>query len=137
MINSVTVAGNTTRDVEIRRTQTGTVIASFGIAVNERRKNGQTGQWDDYVNFFDVTAFGERWAKLAEFIRKGTKVTVQGKLRYSSWQDNKGGKHSMVEIVADEVELPPKQRQDSVPNYVGNAVYQEVPSSVYDADIPF
>jgi single-strand DNA-binding protein len=157
----VVIAGNTTRDVEVRRTQSGMPIASFGVAVNERRKNNQTGQWDDYANYFDVTAFGERWEKLAQYMPKGTKVTVQGRLRWSQWERD-GQKRAKVEIIAEEVELPPKPRGGYQQGYQngnqggyqqgyqqGNqgGTYQaststagppiEVEATVYDEDIPF
>ena len=127
-VNSVVVAGNLTRDVEVRRTQSGMSIVSFGIAVNERRKNGQMGEYEDYANYFDVTAFGERWEKLAQYMPKGTKVTVQGRLRQSRWQRD-GQNRSKVEIVAEEVELPPKSSTQKKPEYVE--------ATVYDDDIPF
>lgn len=132
MINSVTIAGNTTRDVEIRRTQSGAVVASFGIAVNERKKNQATGEWGDVPHYFDVTAFGDRWEKLAAYIPKGTKLTVQGRLRYSSWEKD-GSRKSKVDIVADEIELPPRQAQGRA----AQPSFQQVPQGVYDDDIPF
>lgn len=133
MINSVTIAGNTTRDVEVRRTQSGAVVASFGIAVNERKKNQATGEWGAVPHYFDVTAFGDRWEKLAAYIPKGTKLTVQGRLRYSSWEKD-GSSRSKVDIVADEVELPPRsQGQSGSPGY-----QQPVSYGAYaPADIPF
>ncbi len=111
-INVVVISGNTTRDVELRRTQAGMPIASFGMAVNDRRRDPQTGEWSDYANFIDVSGFGERWEKLAQYIPKGTKLTVHGKLRYSSWQTNDGQKRSKVEVIAEDVELPPRSAQN-------------------------
>lgn len=136
MINSVTIAGNMTREVELKRTQSGMPVASFGVAVNKRRKDPQTGEWRDEPNFFDVVAFGERWEKLAPYMPKGTKVTVQGELRQSRWQDkNTGQNRSKVEIVAAEVELPPKQKGQAgqPPSQQPDAGY----TSVYDSDCPF
>lgn len=126
MINSVVLAGNLTKDAEVRQTQSGMPVVSFSIAVNERRKNNQTGQWDDYPNYFDVSAFGERWGKLAQYLRKGTKVTVQGHLRQSRWEKD-GKKSSRVEVVAADVELPPKPKSE--PEYVE--------ATVYDFELPF
>ena len=110
MVNSVVIAGNLTRDLELRMTQSGMPIASFTVAVNERRKNRQTGEWEDKANYFDVKAFGERWQKLSQYMTKGSKVTVQGRLSQSTWERD-GQKRSKVEIIADEVELPPKPKQ--------------------------
>lgn len=105
-INRVVVSGNLTRDVELRATPGGTQVLSFGIAVNDRRRNQQTGEWEDYPNFIDCTMFGNRAEALSRILRKGMKVAIEGKLRYSSWEDkNGGGRRSKVEIIPDEVVL--------------------------------
>ena len=59
-INRVCISGNLTRDPEIRSTAGGTSVMGFGVAVNERRKSAQTGEWEDYPNFVDCTLFGRR-----------------------------------------------------------------------------
>ena len=110
-INRVIVSGNLTRDAELRRTQSGNEILSWGMAVNDRRRNAQTGEWEDYANFLDVVLFGNRAGSLSGIMRKGMKVTVEGKLRWTQWERD-GQKRSKVEIVADEVELPPRGAQD-------------------------
>ena len=105
-INRVVVSGNLTRDPELRATPGGTQVLGFGIAVNDRRRNQQTGEWEDYPNFIDCTMFGNRAEALSRILRKGMKVAVEGKLRYSSWEDkNGGGRRSKVEIIPDEVVL--------------------------------
>lgn len=105
-INRVVVSGNLTRDPELRATPGGTQVLGFGIAVNDRRRNQQTGEWEDYPNFIDCTMFGNRAEALSRILRKGMKVAIEGKLRYSSWEDkNGGGRRSKVEIIPDEVVL--------------------------------
>lgn len=105
-INRAIVSGNLTRDPELRATPGGTQVLGFGIAVNDRRRNQQTGEWEDYPNFIDCTMFGNRAEALSRILRKGMKVAVEGKLRYSSWEDkNGGGRRSKIEIVPDEVVL--------------------------------
>lgn len=105
-INRAIVSGNLTRDPELRATAGGTQVLGFGIAVNDRRRNQQTGEWEDYPNFIDCTMFGNRAEALSRILRKGMKVAIEGKLRYSSWEDkNGGGRRSKVEIVPDEVVL--------------------------------
>lgn len=100
------VSGNLTRDVELRVTPGGTQVLGFGVAVNDRRRNQQTGEWEDYPNFIDCTMFGNRAEALSRILRKGMKVAIEGKLRYSSWEDkNGGGRRSKVEIIPDEVVL--------------------------------
>lgn len=105
-INRAIVSGNLTSDPELRATTGGTQVLGFGIAVNDRRRNQQTGEWEDYPNFIDCTMFGNRAEALSRILRKGMKVAIEGKLRYSSWEDkNGGGRRSKVEIVPDEVDL--------------------------------
>ena len=105
-INRVVVSGNLTRDPELRATPGGTQVLGFGVAVNDRRRNQQTGEWEDYPNFIDCTMFGNRAEALSRILRKGMKVAIEGKLRYSSWEDkNGGGRRSKVEIIPDEVVL--------------------------------
>lgn len=105
-INRVVVSGNLTRDPELRATPGGTQVLGFGVAVNDRRRNQQTGEWEDYPNFIDCTMFGNRAEALSRILRNGMKVAIEGKLRYSSWEDkNGGGRRSKVEIIPDEVVL--------------------------------
>lgn len=105
-INRVVVSGNLTRDPELRVTPGGTQVLGFGVAVNDRRRNQQTGEWEDYPNFIDCTMFGNRAEALSRILHKGMKVAIEGKLRYSSWEDkNGGGRRSKVEIITDEVVL--------------------------------
>ena len=72
-INRCCISGNLTRDAELRHTQGGMAVLSMGVAVNDRRKNQQTGEWEDYANFIDCTMFGPRAEKLAQHLAKGTK----------------------------------------------------------------
>lgn len=105
-INRVVVSGNLTRDPELRVTPGGTQVLGFGVAVNDRRRNQQTGEWEDYPNFIDCTMFGNRAEALSRILHKGMKVAIEGKLRYSSWEDKNGdGRRSKVEIIPDEVVL--------------------------------
>lgn len=105
-INRVVVSGNLTRDPELRAMPGGTQVLGFGVAVNDRRRNQQTGEWEDYPNFIDCTMFGNRAEALSRILHKGMKVAIEGKLRYSSWEDkNGGGRRSKIEVIVDEIEL--------------------------------
>jgi single-strand DNA-binding protein len=103
-INRCILSGNLTRDPELRSTAGGTSVLSFGIAVNDRRKNNQTGEWEDYPNFVDCTMFGARAEAVGRFLAKGNKVAIEGKLRYSSWEKD-GQRRSKLEVVVDEIEF--------------------------------
>ncbi len=150
-INRVMISGNLTRDSELRSTQSGMGILSFGVAVNDRRKNPQTGDWEDYPNFVDCTMFGTRGEKLHQYLTKGTKVSIEGKLRYSSWESN-GARRSKLEVIVDELEFMSSRNSNAAQPYDGgmNAGYAPAPAmaapaapvidtsaSVYDEDIPF
>ncbi|MBM6774472.1 single-stranded DNA-binding protein [Olsenella profusa] len=104
-INRVNISGNLTRDPELRMTNSGMQILSFGVAVNDRRRNQQSGEWEDYPNFVDCVVFGARAEPLSRFLSKGSKVAVEGKLRYSSWETKDGQRRSKLEVVVDEVDL--------------------------------
>jgi single-strand DNA-binding protein len=104
-INRVVITGNLTRDPELRATPAGTSVLALGIAVNDRRKNNETGQWEDVPNFFDVTVFGARAEALSRFLSKGSKVAIEGRLRWHQWENPQGEKRSKVDIVADEIEF--------------------------------
>lgn len=112
-LNIVAISGNLTRDPELRTTPGGTAVLSFGVAVNDRRKNPQTGEWEDYPNFVDVTIFGKRGPALAQYLHKGMKVSIEGKLRYSSWEKD-GQRRSKLEVIGEEIEFM-SQRQDAAP----------------------
>ena len=93
-----------TRDPELRATAGGTQVLSFGVAVNDRRRNPQTGEWEDYPNFVDCTMFGTRAEAVSRFLAKGNKVAIEGKLRYSSWERD-GQRRSKLEVIVDEIEF--------------------------------
>lgn len=104
-INRVNITGNLTRDPELRSTTSGMSVLKLGVAVNDRRKNQQTGEWEDSPNFVDVTVFGARAEALSRFLSKGSKVAIEGKLRWSQWENQQGEKRSKLEVVADEIEF--------------------------------
>ena len=155
-INRVNISGNLTRDPELRATAGGTQVLSFGVAVNDRRKNPQTGDWEDYPNFVDCTMFGTRAEAVSRYLSKGTKVAIEGKLRYSSWERD-GQRRSRLEVIVDEIEFMSRGNQGGQGGYGQNggnsygggyapapapqaapAPVQAPPAvDVYDEDIPF
>ena len=161
-INRVIISGNLTRDPELRRTQTGMAIMALGVAVNDRRRNSQTGEWEDYANYIDCTMFGTRAESLSNILTKGMKVAIEGKLRWSQWERD-GQKRNKLEVIVDEVEIMSSRNggqggsnyggqggYQGGSNYGGQGGYQnqaaapaasapviDATSSVYDDDIPF
>lgn len=140
-INRCILSGNLTRDPELRSTAGGTSILSFGIAVNDRRKNNQTGEWEDYPNFVDCTMFGARAEAVGRFLAKGNKVAIEGKLRYSSWEKD-GQKRSKLEVVVDEIEFMSRSDRETAGASADRGFQQEQPQQQWSAndaydDIPF
>lgn len=142
-INRVNISGNLTRDPELRATASGTQVLSFGVAVNDRRRNPQTGEWEDYPNFVDCTMFGTRAEAVSRYLSKGSKVAIEGKLRYSSWERD-GQRRSKLEVIVDEIEFMSRGQQGGyapapAPQQAPAPMAAPVPPAVdvYDEDIPF
>jgi single-strand DNA-binding protein len=104
-INRVVLTGNLTRDPELRSTGSGLAVCSLRIASNTRRKNNQTGEWEDKPNFFDVTVWGAQGENCARFLSKGRPVAIDGRLEWREFTDGAGNKRQAVEIVADAVQF--------------------------------
>ena len=104
-INRVILTGNLTRDPELRSTGGGLAICSLRIASNTRRKDGQSGEWIDKPNYFDVTIFGRQGENAAQYLSKGRPVAIDGRLEWREWQDHQGNNRQSVEIVADNIQF--------------------------------
>lgn len=100
-INQVILMGNLTRDPELRTTPSGQNVCSFSLAVN-RSWQGQDGSQQDAVDYFDVTAWGKLGELVNQYLAKGRKCLVQGRLSQRSWEQE-GQKRSKVEVVASDV----------------------------------
>jgi single-strand DNA-binding protein len=131
--NYCCIVGNLTRDPEVKFIPSGTAVAAFGVAVNEKYKVGE--DWKERVNYFDV----EAWGKLAEIcgenLAKGRNVLVAGALRYESWEKD-GEKKSRIKIVADKVQFlgaKPEGKSKEEPKANG----KKTPPVSSDDDIPF
>jgi single-strand DNA-binding protein len=104
-INRVIITGNLTRDPELRSLQSGTSVCSLRLACNTRRKNNQTGEWEDKPNYFDVTVWGRQGENAAQYLSKGRPVAIDGRLEWREWQDKEGNKRQSTEIIADNVQF--------------------------------
>ena len=160
-INRVVISGRLTRDCEVRSTQSGGSLIRIGLAVNDRRRNAQTNEWEDRPNFVDCVMFDNNNTRawMPQYLTKGFHVTVEGRLRYDSW-DKDGQKRSRLEVVADNIDAvwPKRDQQGSSQGYQqgyqqqgyqqqgyqqqGNQQqgYQKQSSqqqSLYDEDTPF
>ncbi len=109
-LNKVMLIGRLTRDPEVRAFPNGGKVAAFGFAVNNKKKNAQTGQWEDEAVFLDVEAFNRgdfsKKADLCEqYLRKGHQVYIEGHLKLDQWTSQDGQKRSKLKIVVDNLEF--------------------------------
>lgn len=146
-INVVAISGNITRDSELRHTTSGSAVLNFSVAVNSRHKN-KDGEWVDRASFIDCVMFGPRAEALVQWLTRGTHVVVAGELRQTSWEDEKGDKHSRTEVTVGNVEFQSKSREQSVQPTQAAPQYAQQPvasapqpaaqqQALYDEDIPF
>lgn len=136
-INNVNISGNLTRDAELRATKGGTSVLALGVAVNDRRKNAQTGEWEDYANFIDCTLFGRRADALAQYLTKGTKVSIAGRLHYRSWEVQDGSKRSKVDVIVDELEFMSSRDGSGKPDAPQAPAADAYEPAYATEDIPF
>lgn len=105
-INRVILVGNLTRDPELRATGSGLAVCTIRIAVNNRRKKGDTGEWVEEPNYFNVTTFGAQAENISRYLAKGRQVAVDGRLSWSEYEAKDGsGKRERVEVIADTVQF--------------------------------
>ena len=97
--NRVVLAGNLTRDPELRFTQSGTPVCGFGLAVN------RVFSKNDEVDFFNISAWRDLGERVANYTKKGDPVLVEGRLQYRTWEAQDGSKRSAVDVVADNVQF--------------------------------
>lgn len=109
-LNKVMLIGRLTRDPEVRMFPNGGKVTKFGFAVNNRKKNTQTGQWEDEPVFLNIEAFNRgEFGKLADlceqYLRKGAQAFVEGHLQLDQWTSQDGQKRSLLKIVVDNVQF--------------------------------
>lgn len=145
-VNKVILIGNLGKDPEVRHLENGAVVANFPLATSETYTDKSTGQKVENTDWHDVVV----WRGLAEvvekYVRKGTKIYVEGKLKKRSWQDKEGNTRYTTEVVADELTILSRPSDDREPR--PSAPYQSEgtppsPSRVDDIlnkeddDLPF
>jgi single-strand DNA-binding protein len=104
-INRVVLTGNLTKDPELREFPSGGNVCSLRLAVNGRRKNPQTGEWEDQANYFDISVFGAQGENCSRYLAKGRAVAVDGRLRWREFTRQDGSKGQAVDVVAETVQF--------------------------------
>lgn len=125
--NKVILIGNLTKNPELRYTPSGTPVASFGLAVNRKFRQGE--ELKEEVCFVDIVVFGKTAEHCGQYLSKGSGVIVDGRLQQRRWETEDGQKRSKHEIVAQTVNFLPKR-----PDGGGEAAHVDEPG--YDEDIP-
>ena len=109
MLNKIFIMGRLTRDPELRRTQSGTPVTSFSLAVDRDYKT-QSGEKE--TDFIDVVAWRATAEFVAKYFTKGRMAVVEGRLQIRDWTDREGGKRRSAEVVADNVYFGESKRRD-------------------------
>lgn len=134
-VNKVILIGNVTRDIELKHTTKGTAVASASLALNRSFKTEQ-GEKHDETTFVDVEFWGRVAEVVSEYVKKGSPLYVEGRLKQETWEDKEsGGKRQRIKVVAENIQLLGGQKK-SEPVESAEAVAPR-PLSSADDDIPF
>ena len=110
--NKVILAGNLTRDPELRYTPKGTAVAKIGLAIN-RKWRSETGEMKEETTFVDVDCFGKTAETVGQYLKKGRPVLIEGRLRYETWEDKQSGqKRSKLGVVMESFQFIDSNRGD-------------------------
>jgi single-strand DNA-binding protein len=129
--NKVILMGHLTRDPEVRYTPTGTAVATFGLAVNHRYRQGDDVK--EATCFVDCVTFGRQAETVGEYLQKGRPALVEGRLRWQAWETEEGQRRSKHEVLAERVQFlspPASVRQ-------GGRDTADTPDPSPDDEIPF
>ena len=136
MINKAIIVGNLGADPELRYTQSGTAVASFRVATTERWK-GQDGQMQEQTEWHSIVAWKRLGEICGEYLSKGSRVYVEGKLQTRKWQDQEGGTRYTTEIIAREMKMLSSRGESGGQQGHGQSGGYEPPPMPPDEDVPF
>lgn len=129
--------GRLTRDPELRQTAGGTSVCSLRLAVTSRSKRGDT--WEDQSNYFDVTVFGRQAETAEQYLSKGRRIGVDGRLSWREWEAKDGTKRQNVEVIAGDVFFLDSKQDDGGQGGPQNDIAYDTGGSVSPVsdDVPF
>ena len=135
-VNKALIIGNLGQDPEIKYTQSGSPVANLSVATSERWKDKNTGEQKEQVEWHRVVIFG-RLAEIAEqYLKKGSKIFVEGKLQTRDWEDSEGKKRYTTEVVAREMTML-DSKGDSMDSSSSNSSSSKPNNDKFEEDIPF
>jgi len=134
--NRVILVGNLTRDIELRYTPGGTAVADAGLAVNDRVKKND--EWIEETCFVDMTLWGKNAENAAEYLSKGSPILVEGRLKFDSWENDKGEKRSKLKVNVQSLQfLGNKKDGEDRPQRETVSAGVGASETAKDGDIPF
>ena len=133
MLNKIILMGRLTRDPELRRTQSGTAVASFTLAV-DRDYKAQDGERE--TDFIDIVAWRGTGEFVSKYFTKGRMAVVEGRLQVRDWTDKDGNKRRNTEVIADSVYFGDSKRSESGTPAETSGEFQEVPDEE-KGELPF
>ena len=125
MFNKIVLVGHLTRAIELRYTQSGAAIGSSGIAVT--RKYTLNGEKREETCFIDITFFGKQAEIANQYLSKGSKLLVEGRLKFDQWTDNNGQNRSKHTVAVENMEMLDGRQQQGGYNQNSNQGYQQRP----------
>jgi len=114
-LNKVLLIGNITRDPELRSTSSGQSVSSFGLATNRVWKDPSSGEKKEAVEFHNIVMWGRLAEISGQYLRKGSKIFLEGRIQTRSWQDQSGNKRYTTEIVAENMQMLDRKPQSGTP----------------------
>ncbi len=127
-LSKIQIIGNLGRDPELRYTPNGRPVASFTVAVNQSTKNQQTNEWIETTDWFRVSVWGDRGERVAENLRKGSRVFIDGRFKTREFEGNDGQKRLSLEITADTV-MGLDRREQSEGTFAGAPAASGAPAA--------
>ncbi|MFA5926255.1 MAG: single-stranded DNA-binding protein, partial [Parcubacteria group bacterium] len=128
-LNKVMLIGNTTRDPELRSTPSGQSVASFGLATNRVWKDQTSGERKSAAEFHNIVAWGKLAEICGQYLRKGSKVYVEGRLQTRSWQGQDGNKRYSTEVIMENMIMLDRKPQGNFSSSVGMPASAAAPSA--------
>jgi single-strand DNA-binding protein len=137
-INKVILVGNVGKDPEFMMTQSGTGIVNFSVATSESYKDKQTGQQVEKTEWHKIVSYNRLAEIVRDYVKKGSKVYIEGKLQTRKWQDQSGQDRYTTEIIANELQLLDGKEDKPQNSQAKTPAPQANPQpDAFDDDIPF
>lgn len=137
--NRVVLIGNLTKDPELRYTPNNTAVTDFGLAVNRNYQDG-SGEWQEDTTFVDITVWGRQAENASQYLTKGNRVFLEGRLDLDQWETDAGEKRSKLGVTAERLSFLDSVQDDEGPEAQGDSpdeILDDVDVDESEDDIPF